>query len=236
MGPNSFNGQWNWEEEEWQCYGWSADKWVSPDDWEEGVQKRLYGERISRVLFGDEPAHEEYLGKITGVLLDRRLEEVKELVADSALIKNEAHEAYNTLVREGWTPDGQEDAGWRKGMYSRDQYHNALFDLARQRRRYSEAATGEAVAKILDKGDDKFWYELWLDSQKFLQEMDDMVEATRRHEGRPIEDYLDPSKVKKVYLTPKPLSKGYTKLCRFFNQGICRHGDECTYEHPVCDG
>ena len=84
---NSFNGQWSWEEEEWQCYGWSANEWVFAEDWEEGVQKQLCGERIYRVLLGDAPAHKEYLGKITGMLLDRRLEEVKELVADSALMK-----------------------------------------------------------------------------------------------------------------------------------------------------
>ena len=224
-------GQWNWTEEEWQCYGWSANEWVSPEDWEEGVQKQLYGERIYRVLLGNALTDKEYLGKITGMLLDRRLEEVKELVANSAQIENEAHGAYNVLLSEGWTPDGQEDAGWKRGSYSRDQYHNALFDLARQRRMHSEAATGEAVAKIMDKGDDEFWYELRLDSLKFLQELDEMVEAMRQKEGRPIEDYLDPSKVKKVYLTPKPLSKGYTKLCRFYNQGTCRNGDECTYEH-----
>ena len=39
---NSFDGQWNWKEEEWQCYGWSANKWMSPEEWDEGVQKLFF--------------------------------------------------------------------------------------------------------------------------------------------------------------------------------------------------
>ena len=170
----------------------------------------------------------EYLGKITGVLLDRRMEEVRELVADLALLENEARAAYNMLRSEGWTPSSKGDAGWEKRKYTREQFHNALYDLARQRKAYSAAVTG---AKVLDKGDDECWNELWLDSMKFLQELDAEVEAMRIQEGRRIEAYLDPMKYKKVHMTPKTLSKGCTKLCKFYNQGTCRNGSDCAFEH-----
>ena len=184
------------------------------------------------MLLGNALTDKEYLGKITGVLLDRRLEDVKELVADSALLESEAREAYNMLLGEGWTPNGDENAGWKKGSYSREQYYNALYDLARQKRIYSEAATGEAMVKVLDKGDDEFWFELWLDSQKFLQEIDDAIEAKRLQEGRPIKAYLDPLKCKKPCMTSKPLSKGFTKLCKFYDLGTCRNGSDCSFfEH-----
>ena len=135
------------------------------------------------------------------------------------------------LCNEGWTPSGTEDAGLEKIKYPRKQYHNALHDLARQRKKYSAAVVGEAVATLLDKGEDEHWNELWLDSKKFLQELDGAVEAMRAREQRPMETYLDPDKYKKVYMTPKPVSKGYTKLCKFYNLGRCRNGSDCPYEH-----
>ena len=87
------------------------------------------------------------------------------------------------------------------------------------------------MATLLDQGEDELWNELWLDSKKFLQELDGAVEATRAREQRPIETYLDPDKYKKVYMTPKTVSTGYTKLCKFYNLGRCRNGSDCPYEH-----
>ena len=231
---NSSDSQWDWKTEDWQYYDdyeWSVGQRISQEEWGEAVQKQLCGERIYRVLLQNGQNDKEYLGKITGVLLDRRMEEVRELVADPALMENEARLAYNMLRNEGWTPSGTEDAGLEKIKYPRKQYHNALYDLARQRKAYSAAVIGEAVAMLLDKGEDELWNELWLDSKKFLQELDGAVEAMRAREQRPMETYLDPDKYKKVYMTPKSVSKGYTKLCKFYNLGRCRNGSDCPYEH-----
>ena len=62
---------------------------------------------------------------------------------------------------------------WRRAghsRYSRERYHDELFDVARQDRRYSHAATGEAVARVLDQGGEEAWHSWWLDPQKFLRE------------------------------------------------------------------
>ena len=189
---NSSDGQWDWNPEEWQSYGWSADQRLSPEEWDEAVQKQLCGEKIYRLLLENRKDEKEYVGKITGVLLDRRMDEVRELVADLALLEKEALAAYHMLIREGWKPSGTGDAGWGKGEYPREQYHNALYNLARQRKVYSAAVTGEAVAMLLDKGGDELWNELWLDSKKFLQELDGAVETMIAKEQKPMEFYLDP--------------------------------------------
>ena len=52
-------------------------------------------------------------------------------------------------------------------------------------------------------------------------------------ERKPIEAYLDPDKVKKVYPPPKPPVTGYVKLCKFYKQARCRNGDKCPYEHRL---
>ena len=206
---NFSDGQWDWKTEDWQCYEWSAGQWISQEEWDEAVQKQLCGERICKVLLENWKEEKEYVGKITGTLLDRRLDDVRELVADLALLENEARAAYNMLLNVGWTPSGEEVAGGEKMKFPRNQCHNALYDLARRRRPFSAAVIGEAIEKMLNKGDNELWSELWLDSKKFLQELD---------------------KCKKVHMTPKPVSKGYTKLCKFYNQGRCRNGDDCPFE------
>ena len=228
---NFSDGQWDWKMEDWQCYEWSANQWISPEEWDEAVQKQLCGERIYKVLLENRKEEKEYVGKITGTLLDRRLDDVRELVADLALLENEARAAYNMLLNEGWTPSGEEVAGGEKMKFPRKQYHNALYDLARRRRAYSAAVIGEALEKMLNKGESELWSELWLDSRKILQELDGAVEAMRVQEQRPLAAYMDPEKYKKGHMTPKPVSKGYTKLCKFYNLGRCRNGSDCPFEH-----
>ena len=225
---SSSYGQWDSGEEEWQCYGWNPGQWMSAEEWEEGVLKQFYGEKLL-VMLGHIEVEEEYRGKITGMILERSIDEIKLLVAESARVSTEVQEAYNILNAAGWRPDKSEAIQRKRGQYPRHLYHNAMYDLVRERRIFSEAATGEAVAKVLDKGDEEFWYELWMDTTKLLQEVEDMVESMRVQEGRPIEDYLDPSKHKKVHLTPKPVSKGYSKLCTYYNRGYCRNGDKCAF-------
>ena len=226
------DGQWVWKSEEWQSYEWFADQGLSSEEREESFQKQLCGEKIYRVLLEDAKAEKAYLGKITGMLLSRRMDEVKEFVADPALMENEARQAYNTLCSEGWTPDGTEDAGLGKiTTFPRKQYRNVLYDLARQKRRYSEAVVGEAVAMLLDQGGDELWNELWLDTKQFLQELDGAVESMSAKAKKPMEAYMDLDKCRKVYMTPRTVSPGYTKLCKFYNQGRCRNGSECSYEH-----
>ena len=226
---SSSYGQWDWGEEEWQCYGWTPDKWTSAEEWEEGVLKQFYGEKLI-VMLGHIEVEEDYRGKITGMILGHSIDEIKLLVAESARLNTEVQEAYNILNAAGWKPDKSEVVQRKRGKYPRRLYHNAMYDLVRERRIFSEAATGEAVAKVLNKGDEEFWYELWMDTKKILQEVEDMVESMRVQEGRPIEDYLDPSKHKKVHMAPK-VSKGYSKLCTYYNRGYCRNGDKCAFEH-----
>ena len=128
------DGQWDWKSEEWQSYEWFADQRLSSEEREEAVQKQLCGEKIYRALLENGKNEKDYLGKITGMLLNRRMDEVREFVADPALMENEARLAYNMLCNEGWTPSGTEDAGLKKTKYPRKQYHNALYDLARQKK------------------------------------------------------------------------------------------------------
>ena len=94
---DSSSYDWNWKEEDrWQCYGWSAEQWIPPDKWEEGVLKQFYGERLYRMLDFLE-VYKGYIGKITGVLLERSVDAVKELAMDFGLLKSEAREAYKVL-------------------------------------------------------------------------------------------------------------------------------------------
>ena len=85
--------------------------------------------------------------------------------------------------------------------------------------------------KVLDQGQEDAWHAWWVDARQFLCEIDAAIEVMRLYEQKPMEAYLDPEKIKKVHMTPKPLSKGYTKLCKFYKQGRCRNGGECTFEH-----
>ena len=81
------DGQWDWKSEEWQSYEWFADQRLSSEERDEAVQKQLCGEKTYRALLENGKNEKEYLGKITGMLLNRRMDEVRELVADPALIK-----------------------------------------------------------------------------------------------------------------------------------------------------
>ena len=226
------NGQWDWKWEEWQSDEWFADQGLSSEEQEESSQKQLYGEKIYRALLEEAKADKAYLGKITGMLLSRQMDEVMEFVADHALMNNEARHAYNILQSDGWKPDGTECAGLEKTItFSRKQYHNALYELARKKRRYSEPVVGEAVAVLLSQGGDELWNALWLDTKRFLQELDGAVESMSVRENKPMEAYMDPDQCRKVHMTPRTVSPGYSKLCKFFNQGRCRNGSECPYEH-----
>ena len=194
--------------------------------------KQFYGEKLFRMLERME-VEKEYLNKITGMIFgSRNVDALKDLSMDFDLVRSEAHEAYNILIKDGWTPQKGAATSWPRAKYSRACYHDALFDVARQDRRYSQAATGEAVARALDQGDEEYWHSLWLDSQKFLREIDAAIEAMRLRERKSIDDYLDPDKMRKVHLTPKPRT-GYVKLCNFFRQGKCRNGDACQFEHRL---
>ena len=226
------NGQWDWKLEEWQSDEWFADQGLSSEEQEESSQKQLYGEKIYRALLEDAKADKAYLGKITGMLLSRQMDEVMEFVADHALMDNEARHACNILRSDGWEPDGTECAGLEEiTTFSRKQYHNALYDLARKKRRYSEPVVGEAVAMLLSQGGDELWNALWLDTKRFLQELDGAVESMSVKENKPMEAYMDLDQCRKVHMTPRTVSPGYSKLCKFFNQGRCRNGSECPYEH-----
>ena len=223
------NGQWDWKWEEGQSDEWFADQELSS---EEQKERQLYGEKIYRALLEDEKADKAYLGKITGMLLSRPIDEVMECVADHAFLNNEARRAYGILQSDGWKPDGTECAGLEKTTtFSRKQYHNALYELARKKRRYSGPVVGEAVAMLLSQGKDELWNALWLDTKRFLQELDGAVESMSKRENKPMEAYMDPDQYRKAHMTPRTVSPGYSKLCKFFNQGRCRNGDECSYEH-----
>ena len=102
------NGQWDWKWEEGQSDEWCADQGLSS---EEQKERQLYGEKIYRALLEDEKADKAYLGKITGMLLSRPIDEVMEFVADHAFLNNEARRAYSILQGDGWKPDGTECAG-----------------------------------------------------------------------------------------------------------------------------
>ena len=218
---------WKWEEE--QSDEWFADQELSSEEQEE---RQLYGEKIYRALLEDGKADKAYVGKITGMLLGRTMDEIMECVADHAFLDAEARRAYGILQSDGWEPDGAEGAGLGKTTtFSRKQYHNALYELACRKRRFSRPVVGEAVATLLSQGKDELWNALWLDTKRFLQELDGAVESMSKRENKPMEAYMDPDQYKKAHLTPKTVSPGYSKLCKFFNQGRCRNGDECSYEH-----
>ena len=226
------DGQWDWKSEERQSREWFADPGISSKEQEEAVQKQLYGEKIYRTLLEDEKADKAYVGKITGMLLSRPIDEVMECVADHAFLNTEARRAYSILQSDGWKPDGTECAGLEKTItFSRKQYHNALYELARKKRRFSGPVVGETVAMLLSQGKDELWNALWLDTKRFLQELDGAIEVMSKRENRPMEAYMDSDQYKKAHMTPKTVSPGYSKLCKFFNQGRCRNGDECSYEH-----
>ena len=226
------DGQWDWKSEERQSREWFADPGISSKEQEEAVQKQLYGEKIYRNLLEDETVDKAYVGKITGMLLSRPIDEIVECVADHAFLNTEARRAYSILQSDGWKPDGTECAGLEKTItFSRKQYHNALYELARKKRRFSGPVVGETVAMLLSQGKDELWNELWLDTKRFLQELDGAIEVMSKRENRPMEAYMDPDQEKKAHMTPKTVSPGYSKLCKFFNLGRCRNGDECSYEH-----
>ena len=223
------NSQWDWKWEEEQSDEWFADQELSSEEREE---RQLYGEKIYRALLEDGKADKAYVGKITGMLLGRTMDEIQECVADHAFLDAEARRAYGILQSDGWKPDGAEGAGLGKTTtFSRKQYHNALYELACRKRRFSRPVVGEAVATLLSQGKDELWNALWLDTKRFLQELDGAVESMSKRENKPMEAYMDPDQYKKAHLTPKTVSPGYSKLCKFFNQGRCRNGDECSYEH-----
>ena len=224
----SSDGQWDWKWEEEQSDEWFADQELSSEEQEE---RQLYGEKIYRALLEDGKADKAYVGKITGMLLGRTMDEIQECVADHAFLDAEARRAYGILQSDGWKPDGAEGAGLGKTTaFSRKQYHNALYELACRKRRFSRPVVGEAVATLLSQGKDELWNALWLDTKRFLQELDGAVESMSKRENKPMEAYMDPDQYKKAHLTPKTVSPGYSKLCKFFNQGS-RNGDECSYEH-----
>ena len=90
--------------------------------------------------------------------------------------------------------DGTECAGLEKTItFSRKQYHNALYELARKKRRFSGPVVGETVAMLLSQGKDELWNELWLDTKRFLQELDGAIEVMSKRENRPMEAYMDPA-------------------------------------------
>ena len=226
------DGQWDWKSEEPQSREWFAESKASSREQEEAEQKQLYGEKICRNLLEDETINKDYVGKITGMLLSRSMDVIVECIADHAFLNNEARSAYNILLSDGWKPEEKERVGVEETTtFSRKQYHDALYELARKKRRFSGPVVGEAVAMLLSKGKDELWNELWLDTKRFLQELDGAVEEMSKRENRPIETYMDPDQYKKAHTTPKTVSLGYSKLCRFFNQGRCRNGDGCSYEH-----
>ena len=223
------NGHWDWKWEEEQSDEWFADQVLSSEEQEE---RQLYGEKIYRTLLEDGKADKAYVGKITGMLLSRTMDEILECVADHAFLDAEARRAYGILQSDGWKPDGAEGAGLGKTTaFSRKQYHNVLYELACKKRRFSRPVVGEAVATLLSQGKDELWNALWLDTKRFLQELDGAIESMSKRENKPMEAYMDPDQYKKAHLTPKTVSPGYSKLCKFFNQGRCRNGDECSYEH-----
>ena len=223
------NSQWDWKREEEQSDEGFADQELSSEEREE---RQLYGEKIYKALLEDGKADKAYVGKITGMLLGRPMEELQECVADHAFLNAEARRAYGILQSDGWKPDGTEGTGLGKiTTFSRKQYHNALFELACRKRRFTRPVVGEAVATVLSQGEDELWNALWLDTKRFLQELDGAVESMSKRKGKPMEAYMDPDQYKKAHMTPKTVSPGYSKLCKFFNQGRCRNGDECSYEH-----
>ena len=223
------DGQWDWKSEEAQSNEWFAVQDLSS---EEQKERQLYGEKIYRDLLEDGKADKAYLGKIVGMLLSRPMDVVVECAADRAFLDGEARRAYGILQRDGWKPEGTECAGLEETTtFPRKLYHNALYELARKKRRYSGPVVGEAVAMLLSQGKDELWNELWLDTKRFLQELDGAIEVMSKRENRPMEAYMDPDQYQKAHMTPKTVSPGYSKLCKFFNQGRCRNGDGCSYEH-----
>ena len=224
------NGQWDWKQEEEHS---DEELVIQELSSEEREERQLYGEKIYKALLENGNEEEAYVGKITGMLLGRPMEELQECVADQAFLNAEARRAYGILQNGGWKPDGTESTGLGElTTFSRKQYHNALFELACKKRRFSRPVVGEAVATVLNQGEDEFWNALWLDTKLFLQELDGAVQSMSKRENKPMEAYMDPDQYKKAYMTPKTvLSPGYSKLCKFFNRGRCRNGDECSYEH-----
>ena len=151
------------------------------------------------------------------------------MVMDIHFVKSEAHKAYNVLIDDGWTPGEEVQKSWPQGEFPRQRYHDELYDLAREHTKWSQAATGEAIKRIMDQGGEREWRSLWLNTTEFLWELEASIESMRYVEGKPIEFYMDPDKVKKVYRLP--VRTGYTKLCKFYRQGTCRNGDQCEFEH-----
>ena len=223
------NSQWDWKQEEEQSDEGLVVQELSSEEREE---RQLYGEKIYKALLENGNEDEAYVGKITGMLLGRPMEELQECVADHAFLNAEARRAYGILQNDGWKPDGTESTGLGKlTTFSRKQYHNALFELACRKRRFTRPVVGEAVATVLNQGEDEFWNALWLDTKLFLQELDGAVQSMSKRENKPMEAYMDPDQYKKAYMTPQTVSPGYSKLCKFFNKGRCRNGDGCPYEH-----
>ena len=223
------NGQWDWKQEEEQS---DEELVVQELSSEEREERQLYGEKIYKALLENGNEDEAYVGKITGMLLGRPMEDLQECVADHAFLNAEARRAYGILQNDGWKPDGTESTGLGKlTTFSRKQYHNALFELACRKRRFTRPVVGEAVATVLNQGEDEFWNALWLDTKLFLQELDGAVQSMSKRENKPMEAYMDPDQYKKAHMTPQTVSPGYSKLCKFFNKGRCRNGDGCPYEH-----
>ena len=132
--------QWDWKREEEQSDGRVADQELSSEEQEE---RQLYGEKIYKALLEDGNADKAYVGKITGMLLGRPMEELQECVADHAFLNAEARRAYGILQSDGWKPDGTESTGLGKlTTFSRKQYHNALFELACRKKEIYSTSCG----------------------------------------------------------------------------------------------
>ena len=105
------NSQWDWRREEEQSDEKVADQELSSEEKEE---RQLYGEKIYKALLEDGNEDKAYVGKITGTLLGRPMEDLQECVADQSFLNAEARRAYGILQSDGWEPDGTESTGLGK--------------------------------------------------------------------------------------------------------------------------
>ena len=75
QSPSSYD-QSDWKgEAEWQCHGWSPDRWIAPEEWAIGSLEQFYGEKIFAML-GELDFEEDYRGKITGMILERSVDTI----------------------------------------------------------------------------------------------------------------------------------------------------------------
>ena len=170
------------------------------------------GEKICRML-QELQAPKEYICKAIGMMLDAQsVDELQELVQDREELRVQIKNAHEILLAEKWDPE----------VCSVQLSHDDLFAMMIAEKRYNAETASCLVTVILDQGGEVDWCYLWSNPDRFHEEVSSAFQALMLRERRPVEEYLNPDKVKKAH-KPQQLvirSSYHKKICKFFESEL----------------